>query len=244
MHPALGVIPDSADRRVVLDAAIRWNTGFLRKAPVARLIGEFPMSEPERSRAVLHLARMSDPSFGHPLLAHLREPELVEVRAWIRDAVGASSRLSRRGYRGVTIAAALGDPQGVEEAMLLLSRLPEDYPKRERGYLEDMIRVGRARQSPDEMATMIRSAEWPIDVDWAIASALKLGVGRERVADALEERKGSMRAAARARSTSRRSLVGVVEELLSSIKQSAISAGILTSEDWPDVASVDEHAHP
>ncbi len=244
MHPAVGGVADSPDRRIVLDAAIRWNTGFFRKAPVARMIGELPMSEEERSRSVLHLARISDPSFGHPLLAHLREPELIEVRAWIRDAVDASSRLSRRGHRGVDIAAALGDQPGIEEMMRLLSRLPADHPKRAREYLELRIRWGRARQSPDEMMSMIRSVESPINMDWALASALTMGVSPEGVADALEERKESMRADARARSTPRRSLIGVVEDNLSSIKQSAISAGILTPEDWPDVVSSDEHAHP
>jgi hypothetical protein len=236
VHPALRRVEDSPERRLVLNAAIRWN------CMASALIRDLPMSDGERGRHVLHLVPLSGLNFGHPLLSALREPELAEIRRWVGDSFDEASGLSRKGYQAVKILATLGDQPGLEAIRALHERIPKGSFARDRAFLERMIQLGSARQSPEGILAQIRSPEallTPGYMDWALASALSMGVSRQAIMSALDERKASMRAWAKARNSPARSYIARAEDRLAEFKQMAIAAGIMGPADWPDVKGSD-----
>lgn len=240
VHPAVPELNEPDVIRAVVDGMSR---GLHMHHPRAyEFVRRLSASNDEKSSLVYMLTARSvgQDLLACPELALLRESELK----LLRQRVSSSSEEVTIDDAAVTALAALGDPQGVEAIDQLVKRTASPQI---RATLGRILQIGRARHSEEGLLALIRDdsqADWEL-IELASGWASEMGVAggsiRAAILDYGEARRARCnRLPVDRQGPCRRGMM----HLLGRVKSVAVNAGFLSDSDWPDVAAVDEHAHP
>jgi hypothetical protein len=233
-HPSLQDMQNDPS----LVAVLEWSSGNPGSECAARvrLLQVSPIDAPLRSRLLCDALMTTDacvPGCG-PLLDQLLEPDRARLRA-LEQAWDGDWRTYL--VQAVWPLVLIDDGPTIER--LEARRDAPGITARERTGLDGLIALGQARHSPDAAPRYIRTA--PLarreEVACLLEFAADSGATPEALRRAVDSCYDHAKREALALTKREKSARGMAAVSLIPVREVAVRRGILTEEDWPEVAA-------